>query len=95
MQVGSRFYNDIVFQLPVITIEFNVNAGVDLFIENCIVGRDVGTPLLWVVADEIVNFDILLIYRNYLRVFVGIDEGEFDEFGGNSPCVISTLSLSK
>src|SRR3972149_150288 len=90
--VGPWFNNNVVLHLAVAAVEFDVNTGIDLFIEDGPIGGDVGPPFLRVLTDEVVDLAFLRVCRDDFRVWVGIEEGELDDLGRNAP---PTLTLPR
>src|SRR3990170_5940113 len=87
-RVGPWFNNNVVLHLAVAAVEFDVNAWIDLFIEDGPIGGDVGPPFLRVLTDEVVDLPLLRIYCDDFRVWVSVEEGELDKLRCHAPFVL-------
>ncbi len=68
--------------MTVVAVKFDVNAGINFFVEYGLISWDVGLPFLGIVADEVVDLACLPVYCDYFRVWIGVEERELDIIGG-------------
>ncbi len=69
-RVRARRDNEIVFHLSAVAVVFQVNAGVDLFIDDGLVIGNIGPPPGWVVAEEVVALVVEKIFTTHNRTGV-------------------------
>ena len=57
--VCTGFYDNVILQLMVIPIKLHVDIFVNIFVNNILIGGNIGLPFLRVVADKIIDFTFL------------------------------------
>ena len=55
IRIGARGDDQVVFELALVAVIGEVNAGIDVLVPDLGVGRDIRPPLLRVVAEEVID----------------------------------------
>src|SRR5580704_12529284 len=74
MRVGTGRDDKVVLKLALIAVVNQVDAGVNAFVLHLRVVRDIGAPLLWIVADEVVALAKQFIRASHLGCGVGFHQ---------------------
>ena len=61
LRVRTRCDDEVVFELALVAVVDEVDAGIDVLVTDLRVGRDIGAPLRRIFADEVVRLSRLLI----------------------------------
>ena len=78
-RIGPRLNDNVILHLPVVAVELQINAGIDLLIDHGLVSGYTGLPILRIIADKIVNLSFLQSFRNDLGMFIGAQGYQLDE----------------
>ena len=84
-EVGARTHDEVVFQLPLITVVDEVDTGIDLAVTDLRVGGDVDPPLRGIVADEVVGLAGQFLQPRHARIGVGVGEAHAQHGPGRWP----------
>ena len=78
--VGSGGDDEVVFELALVAVEDHVHAGVDFRAFQLRVLRDVGDPLLGVIADEVIA-DAGKLFEGFILGALRVDGAHADDGG--------------
>src|SRR5438552_11092486 len=83
LAVRAGRHDEIVFQLSLISVVDQIDAGIHVVVSDLGIGADVGPPLLGVASNEVVDLSGKLVFSGQLGLVVG--SGQLHAQDGGSP----------